>query len=296
MIYLDEFLQQISTSRTDEDVLGRLSRWQFERRGDQVNAIDTLNAQLGYGQTDDRRLQPSHLPTTAIGRLDGLVVVSANPGYNADRNGLENALRSTSADGNEAFCKDFFSRYPEVVNSTSKYWTWVLGLWKEAFLEPDDPRHAVRGRALWALAHREQWPVGGIDLIPFNSSKDGITARLHELQDGRWLQLAKATLLMACRIRSGAAPGHPSKRRIVLVASSRGDAMVREVASEGGLQPVEMPPDWHAALRMSVWRALPSVESPDTLVLSLPFQYITRMPKGFRREHLASALRDLAAR
>jgi hypothetical protein len=47
---------------------------------------------------------------------------------------------------------------------------------------------------------------------------------------------------------------------------------------------------------MSVWRALPSVESPDTLVLSLPFQYITRMPKGFRREHLASALRDLAAR
>lgn len=131
---------------------------------------------------------------------------------------------------------------------------------------------------------------------PCADARCGRSLIASKLQDDRWLQLAKATLLMACRIRSGAAPGHPPKRRIVLVASPRGDALVREVASEGGLQPVGMPPDWHAALRMSVWRAQSSVESADTLILSLPFQYITRMPKGFRREHLASVLRDLAAR
>ena len=266
MPYVEDYLGLLATARTEDHVLNALPDWQYAHFGEQVPLITGLNADLGFQPDDPRYLQANHLPTTAVGRLNGLVVVSANPGYDPERNACESDYRGQSAERNRSFCADFFHSYPEGVGSTSRYWTWVLGLWKAAFLGENDVGYNARGRDLWKVAHAARWPVGGIDLIPFHSSRDGITSQLHKLEDSRWLEVARSTLRMVCALEGAVERRSGPKHRLVLVTSARGHELTEELA-----QIQKWTEIGHRFFEREL-RALAWEPAPTTRVLSLPYQ------------------------
>lgn len=287
--YLDAYNKQLGAAgRTG--TLARLFNWQHrEFYRSQARAVADLNQALGYAAGDPTYLQPNHLPTTAVGSMDGLVIVAANPGFNALINPHEHAARITSPTANYDFCRNLFSAYPKALNRTIRFWSFALGLYAEAF-HGGPPQ--IHGRARWYEASGpDPWLIGGVELLPFHSSRDAITGAFgsaHPAPHMRALEAtARASLEMTCAM--------PLKgsvrltRRVAIVASKGGDALVRQMASEPTPSLTALP----AGTKDAQWSLTRWLHHSDrTIVLSLPYQLFSRAaPAGFRRGTLAEIIR-----
>jgi hypothetical protein len=288
--YLDSYVQQLDLVRTPADVYGRLSDWHVDTRQALAAAVEDINASLHLA--GPYALQ-THMATTAIGRLDGeIVVVSANPGFSAGPNALEDAYRGQGAAQNRAFSEGFFSEYPRVCATYSPYWRMVMRLYEHYAGEaaaPDTP-------ALWArMADRPQ--IGGIDLLPFHSTKDGITPFLMGPgADPHLRRVALATLAMAIRLSPG----------VLLVTSRPGQTLIASLFAQQDpdqphVQARVLAPDaaWPAPYHLiQAWEA--TVPGGATRIVSFPYQVFSGSFRarqfGYEPKGFAERIRDLATR
>jgi len=289
MDYLEDYLQRLRDVQSPDEIYSRLAQWQFDafNSGQQAQTVENLNLTFKFGLSSPYQLQANHLPTTAVGNLSSLVIVSANPGYRSEVNRLEHKWRMSSAAHNAEFCRSLFDVYPKALGgSTVRYWSFAIGLWKEAFLNPNDERMRLAGRSMWQEAHRSNWSIGGLDLCPFHSSKDGITSRLHLPDAKPLLAIAEESLRLICRMPQSRSLDNIVPRRLILVASARGQKLVGGLAEEGTLKLVDAafgPPQW----KLMLWEG-----THGNLVLSTSYQLLSRMPRGCKRIDLARLIRQ----
>lgn len=271
--YLQEYADLLDSVQIEEDVYGRIMSWQWAqwpRR--QAEVVADLNNSLGLKGL--HQLRPDHLPTTAVGRLNGLVFVSANPGYGAG-NGAEQDFRVLNAESNRRFCEQMFEELPSKTRTTAPYWTSALGVARYAFDPSGEPLH---GLSRWKAAVKQCWQIGGADLIPFHSSRDGILPNLDRPGFESLRRVALATLAMICRLPGASTSPGVVPRRLVVVASPTGARFVQQMTTEGCLK---AQPYLEAS---APWDRLRLYQGPNgTRVLTIPNQVLCGgRPAGFR--------------
>jgi hypothetical protein len=223
LAFLEDYIACLQQIQSAEDAYDLLPSWQSANVGRWDEVRPHLNTALNL---EGDRAFAQHVPTTFVGRLDGWVVVAANPGWSAVANGLEDAFRRTTAAHNAEFIRGFFQEYPTVTHRTNPTWSRVLRLYAQAHVEPQIPN--LRGVRLWTHAHQEDWPIGGLDLIPFHSAKDGITSLLLEPPNptAEMMRIvAIETLRLGVRLAA----------ERLIVTSGPGLVLLEQVASAGHL-------------------------------------------------------------
>ena len=108
--YLDAYRNQLGAVQTTVDLYDRLYRWHWEQieSGNAAHTQQMINRVLLGEGNEDKSLEPAQPPTTAIGGLEGLVIVSANPHYDAERNARNS--RFVAAGRETASFANHFSR------------------------------------------------------------------------------------------------------------------------------------------------------------------------------------------
>jgi hypothetical protein len=255
-----------------------LPAWQVETLPQWQAVCADLNASLGL-QGDTQLL--AHIPTTYVGSLAGLVVVAANPGWNSRRNRLEHEGRRVSVEHNRAFVRDFFWHYPQVTSGTSGWWTRVLRLKGQA--RGDAAAMGLPGHELWRHVHISRWAVGGLDLVPFHSARDGVTPVMMraESEPAQLLrEVALQTLRMCLRL----------KPRLLLIASKSGAELFASLKGELG----KMQHQPLAAQKSNLWFDADLYRAAGTRILVLPRQVFSGRciaPRGYDLSGVASLLR-----
>lgn len=74
--YLDAYIERLRAVRAEADVYGDLAVWQHENLGVLPIVLDDLNSKCSLKDSQALR---DHPPTTAVGALEGIVIVAANP-------------------------------------------------------------------------------------------------------------------------------------------------------------------------------------------------------------------------
>lgn len=290
--YLDAYIEQLNGVTRQQQVYGTLSDWHVQTREALVHAVDDLNTWLSL--TGPMLLQ-AHVATTAIGRLDGeIVIISANPGYSAAKNALEDTYRSHSMGTNADFCRRFFAEYRNVCGGSSPYWTRVM-----RFLDIYQSRgYQADPRLLWARTSDSD-VLGGLDLLPFHSTKDGVTPHLcGPNTKAKLREVAAASLAMALRL----AP------KFLLVTSRPGhdlmcDLMEHRQASNplrtAIIEPIVLPEPLVKNAPYHLIRAWKVCMRPEasTMIVSIPYQIFSGALRaarvGYSHLHFAAILRTL---
>lgn len=199
-------LQQIS----NQDDIANLYEW-FWHQSDEVSRTATLINQ-SLGLEGENRLQPD-LPCLAIGGLKGVLILSANPGWREDLNALEDSYCRLSPEKYTELMFRFFKMHPEVVGERIKWWntalSWVqlLDNWESRFGD-------LNSGDKWDMADQTSL-IGGWELFPFHSSKDGMSSLMGEVP---WLRrCAIESVKAAIRVEP----------EVLFVASKRGWQFIR---------------------------------------------------------------------
>lgn len=286
-----DYEQQLAALVHPDQVHSQLADWLWINR-DRVSAvISDLNEAL---ELEGAHQFQAHIPTLAVGHIEGLVLVSANPGFNVDANALENAFRTSSVDNNREFCADFFNVFPQQVGANG-WWSRALSFalrvqMGEVEMAPQ-PNPAQRWD--WIRA-RPPLPSGGLagvanfDLLPFHSTSDGFRLMTGPLAAQALLRrLAVATLRMVVNLNP--AP------RLIFIASASGKHLMDEHHEDFGLAPVARrdaaPYDAH-------FRQYVHLESGRNIVTFgrqlFAGNFAMNTPAGFSHADLAGLLRPLA--
>ena len=288
MRYLEKYKTELEGVCVDNDIYTGPVNWQYRAfyDGSQKEALDYLNSSFSFDNCSPYRLRDDHLPTIAVGRLDGLLIVSANPGFKPGANEKEHRIRASRADINVDFCRYIFDQYPRHIG-TVRYWTYALRMWAMHFAKQ---HQHLRSQELWKKAHEEQWEIGGIDLLPFHSSRDGVTRLMFQTERAMLKQVAKQTLKTVCSMPVSKSTTNYLRRRVVLVSSKAGARLVEELREEKALKlqcKKFGPPEWKMQLLEGI---------AGTVVVSLPFQVFSRAtPPGYSRTVLAKYIGVAAA-
>jgi hypothetical protein len=178
-----------------------------------------LNHQLGL-EGEPTEIQ-CDLPCLAVGSLRDLVVVGANPGFDANRNGKEESECRKSVNHYIGFMECFFDKYPAIIGGYSKWWSRAIPYL--ALLSRNRTLDVLGAgdRDLWDYAHRSG-NLGGWDLFPFHSTSDGLTSKIFNPQFPGILEFAIASLKCIARI----------KPRILFISSQQGYVLSRLIFSE----------------------------------------------------------------
>lgn len=190
--------------------LEALYRW-FWHRSDEVAATaNAINHSLNLA--DAQQLQPD-LPCLAIGGLTGVLLLSANPGWRKDLNTLEDAYCRQSPGAYVQLMRRFFKLHPGVVGERVSWWNsaipWVKLLpgWESRF-------GSFQAGARWERADQTGL-IGGWELFPFHSDKDGLSGLMDEVP---WLrQCALESVRAAIRVSP----------EVLFIASKRGWQLTR---------------------------------------------------------------------
>lgn len=282
--YLADYVRALDEVGSQADLYGALLSWQWSRRADLEDVVSDLNNSCGLEGPGKFLIHP---PTTAVGSLAGIVVVAANPGWDARRNPLERAYRSASREQNRALSESLFIRYPLVTGGTSGWWTKVLKLGVTAY--GDRAALELSGRELWSHVHSSGYPIGGVDLVPFHSSKDHITRRLLAVHPipaiGVLRDVAVSTLRMALRL----------KPKLLLVASPAGSKLIASLAQPSRENILELDGVRSDCLEGGPWDLVRFYRDQQGVrVLTFPQQIFSmswRAPAGFAPETFASIVR-----
>ncbi len=285
---LRNYRKVLESVQTAQQAYQLLPGWQFENLPQWQVAYDDLNEALGLA--GEERLRPQ-IATTFVGRLDGVVIAAANPGYGDVVNLRENNYRSASDEQNREFVARFFERYPVVTGDDrrahrSLFWSLALRHYVRAV---DTEAQHLPCPQLWARAWQRPLALGGLDIVPFHSKKDGVTPLLlgePATEAARLLrEIAVESLRMVTqRIRP----------RLLFIASAAGYDLFDELHAEAGF------PGRHAVAseRYGLWcRGLvyEGAQTP-TRVLSVRWQLFAggaAPPKGRSAARLPLLTRDV---
>ena len=207
--FIAEYIERLKRIEREEDVKD-LYHW-FWERSDQIRiTVEEINRTLSLPAKC--QLKPD-LPCLAIGSFNGLLLLNLNPGWREDLNRLEDAYCRTSPYTYIDLMENFFARHPEVVGEKGKWWNSALS-WIRLLEEWETRFESAEGTDRWAKAQQSRL-VGGWELFPFHSSKDGLAGLMAHIP---WLR--------ACAIESVKAAIRMSPE-ILFVASKRGWQFVR---------------------------------------------------------------------
>ncbi len=290
--YLNAYIGELNAIADQDQVYSTLSHWHLATRQQLTQAIGDLNTFLGLSNNQVLR---SHVATTAVGQLRGdVVVISANPGYSPTVNLIEDGYRSHSDENNATFCRNFFHEYPLRCGTRSRYWTAVMRL-LEAYRE--EPRLEATSE-LWARTSQAD-ALGGLDLLPFHSTSDGITPHLFgTLMQPLLREVASASLAMAIRLSP----------KFILVASRPGHQLMSDLLTQGDgrgpLGPIDiatvpLPAALAADLPYALIQAweVSAIAGSTTTVVSIPYQIfsgrLNRKQVGYSPVQFAALLRTL---
>lgn len=213
-----EYIKRLDAANTHSDI-DALYKWFWEQRDLIPNEMKRLNQQ--YGLTGNFELKPD-LPCLSVGSVSGLVLLSMNPGWDEKLNSLENKCCCSSVNNYIDLMNNFFERYPEVVQKRSRWWAKPFWFTRLLTNFPNGFGHAASSLEKWQLAHSSR-SIGGWELFPFHSKKDGITQYVVNTKAVSHTDLlrkcAKASVRAILRIRP----------KVLLVASKVGDTIVRDI-------------------------------------------------------------------
>jgi hypothetical protein len=300
LAYLHEYQERLTAVQTPNDLYGSFCSWQHDQSDNARHAQAMINNIFFPQPGDARRLDPQQPLTTAIGGFKGIVIFSANPHYNKQRNAVEQTLRNTVM-GNRNFCEGFFN----VAHADQLAHTQSIQWWKNAanfaFHSMNGERHDVAARAswngekehrstwkefrlreLWIWAHANQY-IGAADVLPFHSNEDGMTGLIEQWEDNGAIDdpsnvrrllyaVATQTFKMVLRLRP----------RLILVVSQAGANVVERVMTgihptairhEDVVCPVESSRPWNHEHRYKLHHFIvPGDAAEDTHVLTIPNQ------------------------
>lgn len=295
--YLLDYIDAVNNIRCEDHIYGELANWQYceNMSGRQSRAAQGINQKLNFRVRTT--LRGDHPATTAVGRLDGLVIISSNPGFTW-RNELEAAYRQISPANNALLCRRLFGTYPNVVRKagsvegrnrrTVAYWTKALKIYQLAMRNKDVPGNDAPSLRYWDLAanaaedEAPDWVLGGVDLFPLHSNQDGVSENM--VANGQYNLLREvgfSTLRMLLRLPRPV--NSPFAKRVLLVSSSAGAKLVRELGHDivGKWRDVG-PVMWH----MQIARA-----GEHAVILSIPYQVFSfSFPRGWDRNRFAQEI------
>lgn len=208
--FLDDLRLRIDQLNTRDD-LRMLYEWIWDNKTQVSATAAALNAQLGL--SGDKELKPD-LPCLSVGSTTGLVVLAANPGWKPDLNAKEDGYCQQSREAYVDMMFNFYHRHPLVRDGVySRWWTqamkWqvLLSGWNK-----DEWPKSVGSR--WERVH-ESGRLGGWELFPWHSSKDGITSKIHK--HACLAQIMRSSVRALLRL----------KPQVLFVASSTGYGVIR---------------------------------------------------------------------
>jgi hypothetical protein len=259
-------LQQVST----ETELRALYRWIYTKQTEVSDTAVQINQLLKLDGAF--ALQPD-LPCISVGSTKGFVVLAANPGWICEINMLEDSYCRQSSDAYENFIFNFFNAYPSVTGGYSKWWNNALS--KAAkILFNGDTLLSGSGPARWASAYRNKC-VGGWELFPWHSSKDGISTSIDKHD---WLHdFANASINTLFRLNPEA----------IFVASKTGYELIRF-----GLMKDLNWKDARLGNKKGAAISYAKLES-GTEVIAIGIQLFANVHRDFKDEEMYSTLRTL---
>jgi hypothetical protein len=235
--YLEAYSAQLDLVQNVEQLYGDLLNWQWAQHtldGQWVQdtlgcqAQNELNNEFFAAQNAAQlRLRWENPPTTAVGGFNGIVTVAANPGFDDELgNAAEIQIRATP-DGNRAFCESFFDAENAGQLTHEISWWQSVARFCHAALEVVQPL-PIDDLWEWAAATH---CVGGVDLVPFHSARDGVTPLIRNTPridnhraNIKWAlrSAGKSTFRMVLRL----------KPKVIFVASAAGTEIAEEVLED----------------------------------------------------------------
>lgn len=301
--YLQDYIKALDEINCEDQIYGDLANWQYDEvtKGRQQSAAQEINAVLRLPA--EQQLRGDHPATTAVGRLDGLIIISANPGYTKERNQLEAQYRLESPTRNALLCRHLFGTYPNAVRKigsaegrnrrTAAYWTKALKIYQRAMRAGDEPGDDAPSLKYWdsaaasAEAKVPDWVLGGVDLFPLHSNKDGVSSKM--VGDGQHpllREVGRSTLRMLLRLPPPI--NSPFARRVLLVSSSAGAQLVKDLGHA-------IVGDWDD-VGPQAWRMQIAEAGPTAVIVTIPYQvFAFSFPKDWDREVFAHEIRRRGA-
>ena len=239
--YLNTYAKLLRETRTAEQLYGNVLAWQFAQHASPsvglvapgVHVQRTISERYlkmppGHVGPHDRAwLRHDHLPTTAVGGFNGLLVVAAMPSWSEKLNPEEMRRRGANPNANRAFCERLFADHAD--HAAKLTWWMRVARFAYRVMEHGDLPNDV-DLLKWAT----KGMVGNVDLMPFHCQDDKLTGyfgdgqRLQETEPLLVALYASAveTLRMAARLRPKA----------ILVASRSGAYLASELACALGAE------------------------------------------------------------
>jgi hypothetical protein len=267
--WLEAWTSQLATAES-VDSLRQMHRWLWSTwRSAGRGVARGINSALRLRGGD--RIQPD-IPHLFAGQVEtaDLVFVNINPGWNAERNAIENSIVATSEEDAWIFSRSVFSRYSVEVG-TMHWWNQAIGLaWRVICGTAPTKASALEKRA-WANAH-----VAGWELLPLHSRNAGFLAYLESTATGlAVLSSMRSSLEFAIRLP---AP-------VTVVASSAGAKILNAIAMHRGFSQID-PAD--SALPVGT----KAYVVDKRLILSIPRQLVSKY-SGAGFDETAAAIRRL---
>ena len=198
--------------------LKSLHCWFWAKKDDWIKEIEDVNKELGL--TGDCELKPD-LPCISIGSTEGLLILSANPGWDCSSNKTENDYCRESCLQYCSFMEGFFHYYPIVLKRKNRWWSKPMSFMQLLPTGREGFRQNGSSSEKWANAHLSK-QIGGWELFPFHSKSDGVTPLALSKHGPQWLKdCMQESLLAAFRLSP----------KVMLVASKTGCALTRNLLS-----------------------------------------------------------------
>lgn len=281
--FLADYVERLDELDGWNDVHTQLADWHFQQKDDLVIApvVDNINACLNW--ENHRNRFRDHVLTTLVGQpSDGLLFVSANPGWNEQANNVESDFRANQAN-NQQFGADFFHVFQQL-GLTSNWWSRAILL---AHLVYTGEEEEIPAGLRWNWA-QEGHAIGNLDLLPFHSTGDRFGTLQGPGVRAALLNVARSTLQTALRLKP--------MPRLIFVASALGAPIANALCVELGMVHVPGPQD--APPAFAQLNRLKRYVHPETgaRVMTFPYQtfagFAARyLPVGFMRP-LAAHLRQ----
>jgi len=209
--FIDEYIEKLKNINNDED-LKNIYFWLWEKQNEITESALEINKSLELKGEYELK---TDLPCITVGGRQGLLILSANPGWTEKYNKKENEYCKTSPDKYVDLMFNFFEKHPNVVGISSRWWSNAMSMVEIL----DGHRNFFKGlnrEKKWGKVHETKM-VGGWELFPFHSSKDGISSKI---DDHNWLKI--------CAIESINAAIRLSPK-VLFIASKQGYKLVRNV-------------------------------------------------------------------
>lgn len=207
--FIEQYIERVTQISSEKDVVS-LYHWFWDNQEEIANTAYQINSE--FSLSGEFILQPD-LPCITVGSTKGLLLLAVNPGWQKDMNQIEDAYCKQSKENYINLMLGFFEYFPKVMGTRIRWWSNALS-WVKLLSDWQNRFGDLSGAKKWEKAYSSEL-VGGWELFPFHSSKDGISRYIHEV---KWLKdCAVESLQAALRLQP----------EVLFVASKRGWELVR---------------------------------------------------------------------